>query len=320
MFNLFTLVSLSLLTVLSFTSCKSSEEQERLVLVKVNEKTLKAKGFADQLAFKLKNYDALLVKDSTNLERIKKEIVNDFILKTVTENWAKENEIAVSKQELHEQVQKIRAHYPDDTSFRRSLAQEHFSFKAWKQGLKFTLLQKKIMAHLRSNLPTPTEGELKDYYNKNKTLFHRKKQIRVQQIVVKKKENAERILKEIKKNGDFGALAEKYSIAPEASSQGKTDWIDIDTLEIFQKASNLPVNGPAKIFKSPFGHHILKVLEKRRAGPLDYPLVKEQIAYQLNQQLEQAAYTEWLDQQIRRHKVFKDDGSIARITIETKEN
>lgn len=308
----------SFFAVLALNGCKdNSSNQAELIAVKVETVTLSTKAFANEMAHRLRNYDALRVKDRRTLSLVKESIVNDFILQAIVQLWAQENSISISSDELEAAIQKIRSQYPDDLTFRRNLARERLSFEAWKMRLRQSLLGKKVLAQLAETWPVPTINEMKKFYKENPSQFQNKAQIKVQQIVSDRKEKAELLLKKIRRGAKFEDLT-KYSNSPEKQFAGITDWIDIDTLDIFKKAYRLNKKKVTSVLESPFGFHIMRIVDKRKAGKVPFETAKDKIRKLLLERKEEELYSQWLDKQIRKRAVFKNQKVIAALAVHTE--
>lgn len=302
-------------------SCKEKVDRyKNITVVKVGTSELKAKKFADLLAFKLKYYDALTVKDEATVSRLKENIIRNFILETLIRDWSKKNKIQVTDEELDKEIDRVRSQYPDDLAFRRNLAQEHLSLEDWKLFLKTTLLQRKLFTFFRDRIEAPSEKEIKGYYKSHRKSFAQSAQVRLKQIVVEKEEVAQKILKELKRGGNFSELAKKYSIAPEGKNGGDTGWIDLGTLPVFDQASRMSIGQRSSVLKSDFGFHIIQVTSKRDEKTLSYNAAKDKILQVLMEKREQSAYSAWLDLQLRQQRVFRDEKVISAIKIATAEN
>ncbi|HVK60248.1 MAG TPA: peptidyl-prolyl cis-trans isomerase [Bdellovibrionales bacterium] len=298
--------------------------QERAVLNRpilfINDTEITTQQFSEKLASRLKYFDALQAKDSSTLVRAKNETVQAFILETIAKDFAKKNGLTISDAELDAEVQKIRSRYPDDFAFRRSLADERMTFDRWKEDLSFTLLQRKIFTKISEKTPEPTEAELKDYYEKNKPLFQTAARVRLRQVVLEREDDAKRILEEISSGKDIGALAKKFSVAPEAENNGDTGWIEKGSLDVFDQAFKMSVGSRSKILQSPYGYHIYEVLKKEPEGRLSFPEAKAKIRAQLIERREQATFSAWLQEQVRKTSVKKNDALINAITVTTRES
>jgi peptidyl-prolyl cis-trans isomerase C len=307
------------LLLITTTSC--NREKRALMnktVIKVNQRELSAKGFAERLAKVLKPFDALAAKDPQNVTRAKNEVLRGFIIEAITQDWAKSKGLFLKKEEIDAEVKLIRSNYPDDNAFRRALAEEGMTFQDWEDRTQYSLLQKRVVATLSEKTPEPTEKEIADYFEKHKKEFDRAEQVHLRQIVLDSDDNAKNILAELKAGKDMGELAKKFSIAPEANKGGDIGWIDRGTLSIFDKAFNMNKGQRSPILKSPFGYHIYEVLGKRAATRPSIGDAKETIIRQIKEARQQENYAKWLEEQIRKAQVFKNDLAIDNISVETR--
>lgn len=278
---------------------------------------MSAKEFANKLAMRLRELDSLAAKDPNVNSRVKDEIINSFIVRSLMIDWALKNKISVSDSEVETETTRIRALYPDDLAFRRMLAEESTSFADWQANLKLNLLEKKVSTEINKNVANPTEEEIKIYYNENKESFRKKERVFVQQIVLKDQARAEYIKAELKKQ-PFDVLAKKYSIAPESVNGGIVGWIEKDTVDFFSPIFKWPLNQVGDIITSPFGVHVIKITKKE---PERIPTLEEEkpkIKRRIIELKEKSAYVSWIDKELRSSSVFKDIELISSLKIETR--
>lgn len=296
--------------------CTSSyQKMANKPVEKVNDHVLTAKDFADQLARSLRNYDALAAKDPANIFRIKNDILRQFLEKSLTLDWAQANNVTIADSVLDKEVDKLRASYPDDLSFRRSLALENLSFSEWREELRYVLIQRELFKKIDQKIKAPTDEDVHHYYDENRDHYKRKERIQIRQILVDSDTKAD-IIRQDLKTKDFATLAKKYSIAPEASNGGLVGWIEKGTVDFFDPL--FTNSSGIQTIKSPFGVHIVKVEKKAPASNLSLEDVKTQIVQALRAQREQAEYTAWLDAQLRSSKVLKDVDLMNSITVDTR--
>jgi len=298
-------------------ACTSSYQKvSSKPVVKVNDHVLTAKEFSNLLARKLKDLDALTAKDPSTVHRTKEEIIRSFIVKSLTLDWARANSLVVTEGDLDKEVDKYRANYPDDLSFRRLLAQENLSFSEWREELRYTLIERAVFKKLNDRVKAPTDAEIKTYYDEHKEQFKRKERILIRQIVSDELGKAD-LLKTQVKTKDFAELAKKYSIAPEGKNGGLVGWIEMGTVDFFDPLFKGPVGKVTQI-TSPFGFHVVKVEKKEPAGVAPMEEVRSQIVRALMAQREQAEFVKWLDAQLRSSKVLRDNDLINSIVVETR--
>lgn len=286
-------------------------------VVQVNEHAMTSREFAVQLGRRLKDLDALSAKDPLTIQQAKNEILKNFILRSLIVDWTKTKGLEVSDAVLDKEVEKIRKSYPDDLSFRRSLAVENMSFSEWREALRATLIERTFFEHLRSGLEAPNEIEVKAFFDGHKDQFRKRERIYVRQILVDEESKAELLRAELK-GKDFAQYAKKYSSAPEASAGGLIGWIEKGTVEVFDAAFSQPLNTVGEPLKSPYGFHLIRVEKRIPASPGSLDEARPEIVATLRAQREQAEFVKWLDSQIRSSKILKDEALIRAMTVETK--
>ncbi len=286
-------------------------------IVQVNEHSLTTKDFANQLTRRLKDLDAFSAKDPQILRQAKDGIINDFIIKGLTLDWARSQNISVADSLVDSTVDKYRSNYPDDLSFRRSLAQENLSFSEWREKLRYSLIEQAAFKKMNEKSRPPTEAEIKKYFEEKKELFKRKERVFLRQILVDDLAKAE-LMKTSVKTKDFATLAQKYSKAPEAKAGGAIGWIEKGTVDFFDSTFSQAVGSVGAIITSPYGYHVIRVEKKLPASIKSLDEARPQIIRTLVAQKEQAEFIAWLDHQIRSSKVSKDYDLINAINIDTK--
>lgn len=306
------------LLLLNSISCTGPNRFLNSSVVEVNGRGLTAKVFAERLGRHLKGFDALAAKDVANVNRAKEEIIRNFIIQSLAEDFAKEVGIKIDDSEVEAEINQIRSSYPDDLAFRKALAQEDKSLGDWKTEVRSSLLSKKLFDKLNEKTQKPTEAEIKKYYEENKSRYQRKERIFLRQIVLDDLTKAELVHAEVVKKKDFAELAKKYSVSPEAKQGGVVGWIERGTVDVFEKAFHLPVGGVSPVLESTYGFHIFKTERKAAAGVASVDEVRPQILQQLLAQKEQVEYMGWLDKQIRKSKILRNSELIQAISVETR--
>lgn len=305
--------------ILASLSCtRSSQDAPGKVILRVNQADMTAKDFSNALAARLRSFDSLTVKDPLVLRRTKDEVVKEFLIRIITEDYARAQNILVRKDDLDNEINSVRANYPDDITFRQALADEGLVYKDWQEKVRATVLQKLVLLSLKQKVVPPTEEEMKNYYSANKSEFQVNEQVRLRQVLVSTENDAQNIQDELRRGRSLKELAQKFSIAPEGNKGGDTGWIDRGSLDVFEKAFKLNKGQRSGILKSEFGFHIYEVLDKRKAQTLPYEQVKERVRRILTENREQALYSAWLEGQVRQAKVFKDEKFIDSLRVETK--
>ncbi len=125
-----------------------------------------------------------------------------------------------------------------------------------------------------------TDAEMRTRYDAEMAKAPKVEEVHARHILVKTKEEAEKIIKELDAGGDFQKLANEHTSDP----SGKTTGGDLgffaagQMVPEFEKAAfALPVGSYTKEpVQSQFGWHIIKVEEKRQQPPPPFDQVKDQ--------------------------------------------
>ncbi|MBK7961423.1 MAG: peptidyl-prolyl cis-trans isomerase [Bdellovibrionales bacterium] len=286
-------------------------------VIQVNDHVMTAKEFSSLLAHNLKDLDALTVKDPNHLEFMKQKILQDFITRSLTLDYARTHGLIIEEKTLDQEVDQVRSSYPDDLTFRRELALQNQSFSEWRETVRFRLIEKLVFNKINEKAKPPTDDELKLYYEQRKDFFKRKNRIFIQQIVLEDEGRADFIKNELKKKS-LEELAKRYSITPEAKSGGVVGWIESGTVEYFDPLFAKPmgqIHGP---IKSPFGYHLVRVEKKSNSPFLSFEEVKPLLLRELLAKKEQSNFISWLDSQVRSSKVLKNAELINSMQVSTR--
>jgi peptidyl-prolyl cis-trans isomerase C len=163
------------------------------------------------------------------------------------------------------------------------------------------LITQKLLSSIKKEVAPVTEEDIKQHFEENKAQFQTRKQIRARHILLKDEAEAKKVLKEVKAPGaDFAALAEEYSQDRATKNRGG----DLGYLspgrmvrQFEDVAFSLEKPGDiSDIVKSPFGYHIIKLEDKKDAGPKSLAQVKGQIRRRLSAQRRNEAQEEFLEE------------------------
>lgn len=128
---------------------------------------------------------------------------NEVIDKNITLKIAEDLKVKIPGSEVSEQYDRIESSIGNKEQFKRMLQVQGYTRRSFKDELEKNLIVAKTLEKVRENI-TPTEEEIKEYYNENQyTMFNGKKLDEVKNSIVKE-------LKEIKGNEEYAALLEQY--------------------------------------------------------------------------------------------------------------
>lgn len=286
-------------------------------VIRVDNSELTVSAFAQQLASRLRDLEAASVKNPIVLKRTKELIVADFIRTALMKKYSIKKNILISEVEVEEESQKFRKNFRDDFQFRESLIKKGQSYSDWREQIRQSLLERKVIAEISKALAEPTEAEIESYYKSNSDQLIQKPRAKLRQVFFFQEDMALRVFKEAQKEKDLARLAQEFSQGAEAKKGGDLGWVERGTLDVFDKALALNKGQISSVMKSAFGYHIIQVLDKDVGGPKPLQRSKDWIRREIKADREQAIYTQWMEAQLEASKIWRDDELLEAISVDT---
>lgn len=230
----------------------------------------------------------------------KQRILDNLIDQMLIAQDAKDRGVKVTDADVEAQVAQLKAGFDDDQEkFKAALESAGMTEESLKSQVREQMLTQKVIESLAADAAV-ADTELKAYYEKNKAQFFQKEAKRASHILFKPedKATAEQVLGRLSDGGDFAALAKEYSVdTATASKGGDLGWPTSAYVTEFEEAlAKLDVGETSGLVQSPYGWHIIRVIEEREGSQQDFDDVKDQIASILQQQNRADAYQKYLDE------------------------
>jgi len=243
---------------------------------------------------------------SVNGEIIKKD---DFIKATISQNGqsildglienalirqeAKKEGISVTDQEVQDRINSFKTAFGSQDKFNSFLS----TYGLTEETLKEQLLPQMLAEKLITKDKIITDKELMDFFVKNKSSFDVKEMVMVRHILVKTQEEAQEILNELKKGGDFAKLAKERSIDTATKDQdGEIGWIGRGIVDpaLENVIFSLKKGEMTPIVKTAFGYEIAEVQDKKQARSITFNEVKDQVKERYIADIVQKTYSTWI--------------------------
>ena len=266
------------------------------VVLTVNGEKITAKQFnkvlnAQKRIFRVQNFEELKTEE---LVWIKIRGLNEIIRNTlIAQEIAKEN-ISIEQNVLESNLRKAREGYLEG-AFEKTLDLEGISIADWEKSIEKKLLINELIHQQVNSKVSLSDKELRDYYDKNHNEFHKKEQVKALHIMVESEEEIREIQKELRsKQKTFPALAMEYSLGPEGAQGGDLGYFEAGQMpEEFDNVFKLKINKVSDIIKTPYGFHLLKVVDKIEERKMDFVESKSRVEKILLQQLQDQAFQKW---------------------------
>jgi foldase protein PrsA len=229
-------------------------------------------------------------------KRYSATIVNYLVTQQIVLNEASRLKITVTDQDVQQRLQQLATQYGGTQKMYAAAQKAGLSADQLKTYVKTSLLGQKVYTHVISSAK-PTEKQMRDYYNKNKSQFDKPSRD-VRQILVKTKAEALKVRALIAADdttANWTKVAKKYSTDPGSKSTGGLykGVTPGQMVAPFDKALFSLAKGQlSQPVKTQYGYHILEVVGIN--APKTYESVKSSIQTTLASQLQQKAWTDWL--------------------------
>jgi peptidyl-prolyl cis-trans isomerase C len=227
-----------------------------------------------------------------------RRVLDELIGITLLQQEAKAQHIGPTEQELDQQVAARKKQFPSEEVFQKALKQTGLTEALLRQQTRDQIaVQKYVETQVISKAPV-SEQATKDFYDKNKDKIQSPDRMHLRHILIavkntatpaekeKARAKAEDLHKQLVGGADFAKLAAANSDDPTSKVRGgDLDWVAQGqappTLE--KAAMALKPNEISPVVESPFGYHIIQLLERQAAAQVPYEQVKDRIGLMLKQ-------------------------------------
>jgi peptidyl-prolyl cis-trans isomerase C len=232
-------------------------------------------------------------------DAIYRQLVDQLVSMKLLSQESIAKKITVPETEIDSRLADVKKPFPNEQAFTAALAERQMTLDKLKSEIRQQLQAMKLVdADIRPTV-TVTDVDVTDFYVKNPEKFQEPEAVRASHILIrtpdatdeaqkkKAKAEAQAVLAELKKGGDFAALAKQHSQdAGSAPNGGDLGFVPRgQTVPVFEQAAFALKPGQLSgVVESPFGYHIIKVSAHRDARTVPLQEVKPQVQEFLTQQ------------------------------------
>lgn len=228
---------------------------------------------------------------------VEKEVREDFLNRLIERKMmlreAQRRRIKIGPQEIGKRIEELRAENGKDV--KETLSDLGIDFEKWKADVWEDMMIERLLARDVHRRVSVSASEVRRYYQANPQEFEKPEQVRVRQIVTATEDDAKKALALLQAGTDFAAVARKISTAPEAENGGDLGYFAMGDMPAeFNVVFGLQKGAYSGIVKSPYGFHIFKLENKRKAGKIGLEDASREIAERLRKEKEDQRYNAWL--------------------------
>ncbi len=224
---------------------------------------------------------------------VKKEFLNRLIERIMLLREAQRRRLKVGTPEINKRIETLRAENGEDVQ--ETLASLGVDFEKWKSDVWEDLMIERLVSREVNKRAPVSSAEVRRYYQEHQREFQKPEQAHARQIVVSTEGEAKAVEEELRAGKDFAAVAREKSTAPEAEKGGDLGYFGRGDMPVeFNVVFSLPKGGISGIVKSPYGYHIFKLEDRRKAGTVGLDEAYRDISERLRKEKEDARYQAWL--------------------------
>jgi peptidyl-prolyl cis-trans isomerase C len=246
---------------------------------------------------------------------LRKRLLDDAVDRILLLQAARERSITVGQDQVERALLRVRAEYPG-THYEDLLAQERLSEAELRARLRDQLTLEKLFGDEVFPAVQVSDAEVERYYTEHAQEFEQGEQVRASQIVTRTKEEAQKLLAEVRRRPQaFADVARRASIAPEGSAGGDLGWFGRNSgmPEVFEVCFKLPMNGVSEVTPSPYGFHLFKVTGRRPPLRRGFAEVQAQIRDRLLREKRAQAQETYLAALRARARITVDEQALAAL-------
>jgi peptidyl-prolyl cis-trans isomerase C len=287
-----------LLLGLLFFSCKKKDEvkpqsteapvsADILVVAKVNGDPITLAEFQERFS-----RSGIKPEREAELE-VKAEFLNRIVERKMMLREAQRKRFKVGLTDINKRIEALHREYGKD--IKDMLASQGIDFEKWKSDIWEDIMIERLIAREVSRRVAVPSSDVRRYYHEHSQEFEKPDQVRVRQIVVATEEEARKVVELLQAGNDFAATAREKSTAPEAENGGDLGYFAMGDMPAeFNVVFGMAKGGVSGIVKSPYGFHIFKLEDTRRAGRTGLDEASKDIAEKLRREKEDVRYKQWL--------------------------
>jgi peptidyl-prolyl cis-trans isomerase C len=298
------------------------------VLAKVNGKAITEKDVAwqqDMLMQQLQGY-----ADSAQIESMKpnmrKQAMDNAINRILLEETLKKQAIKSSKEQIDSRLEYYRKNFVSEEAYQADLKKRNMTADQFRREIEVGLEAEDLFNRRTAAIKPASDEEIRAFYDDNQERFQQPERVRASHILImvdktdsdaaraQKKQEAQRILGELKKGTDFAEAARKYSDCPSKEQGGDLSYFERGRMvpEFEKVAFVLKTGQISDVVETQFGYHIIKVTDHAKPSTVPFDQAKENISRYLMEQKKQQVITAYFDSLRAASKMQYFDSSFVR--------
>ncbi|MBI5681803.1 MAG: peptidyl-prolyl cis-trans isomerase [Deltaproteobacteria bacterium] len=283
--------------LLALTNCQKYEPKDivfKKVVAEINDTEITLQEFQGILKRLIPDSDMASLSKEEQKE-LKKNILSQLIEEELIIDEAKKKGIKVSEREVTGEIEGIKKDYQGN-AFTDTIVSRYGSMEKWKEEIRRKLLTRKMIDAAVISRVTVEDNEITAYYMEHKDEITIPERVKARIIVLATEEEANNVLKRLKKGEDFTRVAKEVSIDRNMPNAGQSIYYSRGKLpkEFEDVLFSMPIKKVSSITKTPYGYNIFRVDERTKAKNLLLHEVKNDIAEKLRKTKANESFQKWI--------------------------
>lgn len=244
-----------------------------------------------------KPFDPYSKENAQIIGRIKNNVIQGMITLDLLVDYAGKKGIKVDDKEVDSTLGTLETRFGKD-KFDGILKESGLSLNEIKQQIKDQLIARDVYTDVQKNIKV-SDAEAKAFYEKHRKEFNEPEQVHARHILVKTRQEADQIEKELKAGKSFTELAMEKSIDKASGAKG-------GDLGFFSREMMVPAFSSAAfalkrpgqispVVKTQFGYHVIQLIAKKPASMRSFKEVKPMLEQELARQQASSALEKLID-------------------------
>jgi peptidyl-prolyl cis-trans isomerase C len=253
--------------------------------------------------------------DAAPTDLLRGSVLDELVNRALLLQQARARNVAVDQDQVERAYLRLRAEYPG-TAFDDLLAQERLSAVELRARLRDQLTTEKLFQDEVFPRVEVSDEEIQRWYAEHASELDEPERVHALQIVVRTREEAQRIREELRrKPQQFAELAKRASIGPEGRRGGDLGWFGRGTgmPEVFDACFKLPLQAVSEVVPSPYGFHLFKVVERKAAARRTLEQARPAVAQRLLREKRARAQEEYLAALRAKANIQIDQAAVAAV-------
>jgi foldase protein PrsA len=246
----------------------------------------------------------------------KAKILESLIQLELIKQAGKALGVEVTTKQADDYIKQLETQYGGATGLADAMKQSGVTMEQLKASVTNRLLVDAVGKKV-TKADTISAADIKAYFEKNPGMFKTAAQVQAEHILfaAADQKTAESVLDQVKKGGDFAALAKKYSTDPGSKDKGgDLGWAPTTQyVTEFATALNQMKVNEVRLVQTQYGWHVVKLLGTKPESQQTLDQVKEQITQILQQQGQSDAFTKYVDELKKKAKIEVTDPELKKL-------